>query len=65
MGLLVSGMIAGTVIIYGASLQQHHGYAWADNVCSIAAFLCSSPNWIGVVTIAFSIVYFYRLSLDA
>ena len=64
MGLLVLGMIAGTVVIYGASLQQHRGYAWADNVCAITSFLCASPSWIGVVTIAFSIVYFYRLSLD-
>jgi hypothetical protein len=65
MGLLVLGLIAGTAIIYGASLQQNHGYAWADNLCSVASFLCTSPSWAAVATIAFSIIYFYRLSLDS
>ena len=65
MGLLVLGLMAGTAIVYGASLQQHRGYAWADNLCSVASFACSSPSWMAMVTIAFSIVYFYRLSLDA
>ena len=65
MGLLVLGLIAGTATVYGASLQQHHGHAWADNLCSVVSFACSSPSWMAVATIAFSIIYFYKLSLDA
>jgi hypothetical protein len=65
MGLLTLGLMAATVVVYGASLQQYQGHAWADGLCSAAPFLCSSPDWLGVVTVAVSIVYFYRLSLNA
>ena len=65
MGLLVMGLMAGTAIAYGASLQQHRGFAWADNVCSVAHFLCSSPSWLALLTIALAILYFYRQSLKA
>jgi len=65
MGLLVLGMMAGTAIAYGASLQQHHGYAWADNVCSVASYLCSSPGWTAVVTIVVALIYLYKQSLNA
>jgi hypothetical protein len=65
MGLLVLVLLIGTAIAYGASLQQNRGFAWADNVCSAAPILCSSPSWIALLTIALAIVYFYKRSLNA
>lgn len=65
MGLLVMGFMAGTAIVYGASLQQHRGFAWADNVCSFAHIICSSPSWLALFTVALAILYFYRQSLKA
>jgi len=65
MGLLVLAFMAGTAVIYGASLQQNRGLVWADNVCSTASMLCASPMWLGLLTIGLAVVYFYRRSLNA
>ena len=65
MGLLVLGFLAGTAIAYGASWNQHRGYAWVDSTCSAAEMLCSSPGWMALLTIALAILYLYRASLKA
>ena len=65
MGLLVLGLAAVSATVYGASLEQYHGYAWADNVCTIAPQLCSSPGWLAGLTIAMAVFYFYKVSLDS
>jgi hypothetical protein len=65
MGLLVLGLAAGTAVVYGASLQQYHGYAWADAVCAAAPYLCSSPSWLAMLTIVTAVLYFYKVSLDS
>jgi hypothetical protein len=65
MGLLVLGLLAVTGIAYGASWNQHRGYAWIDSTCSAAAMLCSSPGWLALATIALAIIYIYRASLKA
>jgi hypothetical protein len=65
MGLIAMVLMATTAIVYGASLYQYHGHAWADSICSVAPLLCASPNWLAMTTVAFSIVYFYRLSVDS
>jgi hypothetical protein len=62
MGLLVVGLIGGTVIVYGASLQQNRGLAWADNICSAASVLCSSPGWLALLTIALTVLFYYNRS---
>ena len=64
MGLLVLGFMAGTAIVYGASLQQNRGLLWADNVCSAAHVLCASPNWLALVSVALTVLYFYKRSLN-
>jgi hypothetical protein len=64
MGVLVSALMAGTAITYGASMQQNRGVAWADNVCSATQILCSSPGWLALLTIILAILYFYRRSIN-
>jgi hypothetical protein len=58
-------MMTVTGVIFGASLRQNHGAAWADDVCSVASTLCASPGWLLVVTGAMALLYFYRVSLNA
>jgi hypothetical protein len=65
MRLLVLGFMAATAIAYFASLHQNRGFAWVDSVCSTASLVCSSPSWIALLTIALTILYFYKQSLKA
>ena len=64
MGVLVVALAAITAIIFGASYRQNRGYAWADDVCSVASTLCASPGWMVAPTILLALVYLYRISLN-
>ena len=62
---LAVALIASTVLLYGASIFQYHGYFWADQVCITAPALCASPHWVAFAAAAVAICYFYGQSLNS
>jgi hypothetical protein len=44
---LVVALIAGTTLLYSASVFQYHGYFWADRLCQAAPALCAALGWLG------------------
>jgi hypothetical protein len=65
MGLLVSGLVVATAVIYSASVRQHRGMGWADHVCSAASYFCASSGWLAIATIVLVLAYVYRRSVKA
>jgi hypothetical protein len=62
---LVVALIAGTILLYGASAFRYHGFFWADQVCQLTPVLCASPHWVGFAAAAVAICYFFRESLHS
>jgi uncharacterized membrane protein YidH (DUF202 family) len=57
---LVVALIAGCVLLYGASILRYHGYFWADQVCQAMPTLCGSPHWVALIAAAGTLVYLLR-----
>jgi hypothetical protein len=45
-------VIAGSTVIYWASLNTGHGNNWADRVCHEVALLCNEPHWLLAAVVA-------------
>src|SRR5262249_24556268 len=62
---LAVALIAATVLLYGASIFQYHGYAWAAQVCLITPGLCAAPHWVGLAAAAVAVFSFFKDSLSS
>jgi len=56
---LTVALIAATVLVYGATIFQYHGYTWADDICLRAPALCASQHWLGFAAMAAMVCYLY------
>ena len=45
-------VIAGSAMIYWASLNIGHGNYWADRICHEAQLLCNQPQWLLAAVVA-------------
>jgi hypothetical protein len=57
---LVVALIAGCILLYGASTLRYHGYFWADQVCQATPALCASPHWVAFVAAGVTAAYLLR-----
>jgi hypothetical protein len=62
---LVVALIAGTTLLYSASVFRYHGYFWADQLCQAAPALCALPHWVGLAAAAVTVFYLYKVSLNS